>query len=867
MDEIVREFLVESYENLDQLDQDLVALEGAPDSRELLSSVFRTIHTIKGTSGFLAFGLLERVAHAGENLLVELRDGRRSMDQPTADVLLLMVDTIRLILGTIEASGAEGDVAVDPVIEKIHAVLEGRTADAAAAPVAEDVEPSVVEPVDLPVVQAPAAVVTEVAAAPAAVASSRKVGARKAASAATPAPATKAAAPTKAVRAPRATKAAGARAASSAQAVAVAVEAAPVHRPAVPAPSGVVPAQQPAPAAESVPVAPPTAPPVAPTAPPAAPPVAQAAVPAAAPKTAAAEPGAEGPGLRTAAETSIRVDVELLDALMRQVGELVLARNQISRLADGNVDLDLVRSAQRLSLIASELQEGVMKTRMQPIDHVWSKMPRIVRDLAAVCGRQVRLEMVGKETELDRTLLEAVKDPLTHLVRNAVDHGIEAAEVREAAGKVPTGLLTLRAYHAGGQVVVEVTDDGKGIDPERVGAKAVEKGLRTADQVTGMSPQELLQMLFLPGFSTAEAVTNVSGRGVGMDVVRTKIEAIGGTVEVESVVSRGTTWRLRIPLTLAIMPALTVESAGELYAIPQVSLLELVALDGQKAGGAIEYINSAPVYRLRGALLPLVSLRDVLEYGGERDADTPTVIAVLQADTQRFGLVVDRVLNTEEIVVKPLSARLKAIGTYAGATLLGDGRVSLILDVQAIARRTLSGESLEADWEQSAAKAARAADAEQVLVAGIGGGRRVAIPLSAVTRLERLKHEVIEHVGGREVVQYRGAIVPLVRLERLLGGYTEAASEELLVVVYTRGTRSVAIVVEEIVDIVEDDFAQHSQIDDHGLVGSTVLKERVTELLDVRQAVMAADPSFFDDVDTHGTSDLSQLHVFAGASA
>jgi two-component system chemotaxis sensor kinase CheA len=582
------------------------------------------------------------------------------------------------------------------------------------------------------------------------------------------------------------------------------------------------------------------------------------------------EPAPEGTGLRTAADTSIRVDVELLDALMRQVGELVLARNQIARIADGNADLELVRSAQRLNLIASELQEGVMKTRMQPIDHVWSKMPRIVRDLAAVCGRQVRLDMVGKETELDRTLLEAVKDPLTHLVRNAVDHGIEAPEVRSASGKDATGVLTLRAYHAGGQVVVEVTDDGKGIDPERVGAKAVERGLRTADQVALMSPPDLLQMLFLPGFSTAEAVTNVSGRGVGMDVVRTKIEAIGGTVEVESVVGRGTTWRLRIPLTLAIMPALTVESAGELYAIPQVSLLELVALDGQKAGGAIEYVNSAPVYRLRGTLLPLVNLRDVLECAGERDPDVPTVIAVLQADTQRFGLVVDRVLNTEEIVVKPLSPRLKAIGTYAGATLLGDGRVSLILDVQAIARRTLSGESLEPDWEQSAARAGRTGEGEQVLVAGIGGGRRVAIPLSAVTRLERLRHDVIEHVGGREVVQYRGAIVPIVRLERLLGGYSEASPEELLVVVYTRGARSVAIVVEEIVDIVEDDWSQHSQIDDHGLVGSTVLKDRVTELLDVRQAVMAADPSFFDDDDaTRGATgaDLSRLHVLTEARA
>ena len=550
---------------------------------------------------------------------------------------------------------------------------------------------------------------------------------------------------------------------------------------------------------------------------------------------------------RTASDSSIRVDVDLLDALMRQVGELVLARNQITRLADGTVDVDLVRASQRLSLIASELQEGVMKTRMQPIDDVWSKMPRIVRDLANTCGRQVRLEMAGGDTELDRTLLEAIKDPLTHLVRNAVDHGVESPADRQAAGKPAVGVLALRAHHAGGQVVIEIADDGQGIDPGRVAAKAVERGLCTPEQAAAMGEPELLQMLFLPGFSMAEVVTKVSGRGVGMDVVRTKVEAIGGTVEVDSVVGRGTTWRLRIPLTLAIMPALTVESDGEFYAIPQVSLLELVALDGSKAGTGIEYVNSAAVYRLRGALLPLLALRDMLESGGDREADASTVIAVLQAETERFGLIVDRVLNTEEIVVKALSARLKAIGLYAGATLLSDGRVALILDVQAIAHRGLPGEGLEVDRTAATVVAATLL-AKKMLVVGIGGSRRVAIPLEVVTRLERLHHEVVEHVGGREVVQYRGQIVPLVRLDALLGAHDDTQTQDLLVVVYARGERSVAIVVEEILDIVDDD-GQHSQIDGTGLVGSTVLKDRVTELLDVRRAVLAADPGFFEDGD------------------
>jgi two-component system chemotaxis sensor kinase CheA len=767
MDEIVREFLVESHENLDQLDQDLVALESEPGSRSLIASVFRTIHTIKGTSGFLAFSRLERVAHAGENLLVELRDGRRSMDQATTDVLLRLVDTIREILRAIEVEGGEGGVEIDAVIaaiEAIQAIEPGAepAAEAAPEPAAAPVEPD-------------------------------------------PAP----------------------------------VAAAPVAAPAAPA---VVPAPAPAPAVETVAPEPAVAAAPAPAAPaPAAP-----AVPAATPA-----PAEELGSLRAgAADASIRVDVDLLDALMRQVGELVLARNQISRLAGGTDDVDLARSAQRLNLIAGELQEGVMKTRMQPIEHLWSKMPRMVRDVAAACHREVQLELSGGDTELDRSLLEAVKDPLTHLVRNAVDHGIEASADRVAAGKAPKGVLGLRAYHASGQVVVEVSDDGRGIDPEKIGAKAVQKGLRTADQVAAMSQADLLQLLFLAGFSTAEVVSNVSGRGVGMDVVRTKIESIGGAVEVDSVVGRGTTWRLRIPLTLAIMPALTVECSGDLYAIPQVNLLELVALDSQRSESGIEHIHEAAVYRLRGELLPLVSMSEVLEVGGERPENA--VIAVVQSDQQRFGLLVDRVLNTEEIVVKPLSARLKAIGAYSGATVLGDGHVALILDVQAIARRALAGEldvAARDAHDNAAANAVR--DTQQVLVVGIGGGRQVAMPLASVARLEHVQADQVEYVGGREVVQYRGTILPLARLDRILGAYGSEESSELLLVVYSRAGRSVGLVVKEIVDIVDDDSARHSDIEDAGLVGSTVLGDKVTELLDVRRAILAADAAFYDERPEH----------------
>ncbi|WP_257570678.1 chemotaxis protein CheA [Streptomyces sp. NP160] len=784
MDEIIGEFLVESYENLDQLDRDLVALEQAPGSRELLASVFRTIHTIKGTSGFLALSKLESVAHVGENLLAKLRDGVMVMDPATADALLAMVDTIRGLLGSLEDSGSEGDLDVEPTVAQIKAVLDG-TAAPAAAPAAKSGRakaPAAPEPVET-VEEAPDAV----------------------------------------------------------------DEHADEHT------------DEPVaePAAEVAETAP------APAAAPAAAPV-QAAEPAAK----AAPAANDGEHRRSAADSSIRVDVDVLDDLMRLTGELVLARNQILRqVAVLTDDLELTRAAQRLNLIAGELQEGVMKTRMQPIDALWAKLPRVVRDLGAQCGRQVRLDMVGRETELDRTLLEAVKDPLTHLVRNAVDHGIEAPADRVAAGKPREGVLRLAARHESGQVVVEVSDDGKGIDPAVIGASAVRKGVITQDVLDRMAPADVLQLIFAPGFSTAAAVTNVSGRGVGMDVVKTNVEAIGGTIEVESVAGRGTTCRLRIPLTLAIMPALTVVSGTEQYAIPRVNLQELVALDVESDPGLLEEVGGAPVYRLRGELLPLVNLADVLGVTPSVRADGAgerITIAVLASEGRRFGLVVDRVLNTEEIVVKALGNQLKAVGLFSGATILGDGAVALILDVQSLARRALRGvaaerlESLRDDRTEAAA-----GTGERLLVAGIGGGRQVAIPLDMVTRLERIAASSVETVGSREVVQYRGEILPIVRLDRYLGAYAENDRTDLEVVVYAdprQGGRSVAIVVASILDVVDGSSASVlSDIDDHGLLGSAVIADRVTEMLDVRAAILTADPAFFSHIaaDAAGSDGLT----------
>ncbi|MFZ0159440.1 MAG: chemotaxis protein CheA, partial [Kineosporiaceae bacterium] len=573
---------------------------------------------------------------------------------------------------------------------------------------------------------------------------------------------------------------------------------------------------------------------------------------------------------RSVVDSSVRVDVELLDSLMRLVGELVLARNQlVSRLDDERdtaKDSALARSAQRLSLVTSELQEQVMKTRMQPVDAVWSKMPRVVRDLAKQCGRKVRLEMEGRETELDRSVLEAIKDPLTHLVRNAVDHGIETPQVRQAAGKPEEGVLRLRAYHEAGQVHLEIIDDGAGIDPDRIAAKAIERGVVSPAQLAQMTRREILHLIFLPGFSLAATVTNVSGRGVGMDVVKTRIEGIGGSVDVSSTLGSGSTFRLTIPLTLAIIPALTIGCAGRRYAVPQVSVLELVRLSGEHARGGIELISGAPVYRLRDMLLPLVRLDEQLglvpmgtadsvgSEDGPIDSERGGFIVVLHAEQQRFGLVVDDVLDTQEIVVKPLGRHLKGIPVYAGATILGDGSVVLILDAATVARR--SNVLANALGVTTVDGGSDVELIDPVLVVEVAGGRRAAIPLEMVTRLEEIAGASIERVGGREVVQYRGHIMPLVRLSTLLGAYAEAGDPDAPVqlVVYTRGERSVGFVVDRILDIATERSGTRSDIDDHALVGSVVVGDKVVELVDMQGAVLAADQHFYSGASPTGPS-------------
>ncbi|MEU8237174.1 chemotaxis protein CheW [Actinoplanes missouriensis] len=777
--EIVGEFLMESHENLDQIDRDLVSLEQEPDSRDLISRIFRAIHTIKGTSGFLAFSRLEKLAHAGESLLSRLRDGVQPVTPETITVLLVTIDGVRNLLSSIEENNTEEGIDIDSTIERIHAQMNAPAAAAPAAPAA------------------PAAEAAE-ASAEAAPAAEGEAPVQLDEQAKRPAPE-----PVAEQRQPLGqilVEAGAAQPNDVTSALQQQIEGDERKLGTILLEEGKA-----APAAVSE------------------------ALQTQAPK-------------RSIADSAIRVDVDLLDTLMNMVGELVLARNQLVRGVMEIGDATLVRSAQRLGMITSELQEGIMKTRMQPIEHIWSKLPRVVRDLSNSLGKQVALVMEGKETELDRSLLEAVKDPLTHLVRNAVDHGIEEPERRIAAGKDAEGTLTLRAYHEGGHVAVEVADNGAGLNVERIAQKAVENGLLRADQIPNMDKRDIMAMVFQPGFSTAAKVTNVSGRGVGMDVVKTNIENIGGAVSVDSTPGEGTVWRLTIPLTLAIIQALTVDCGDQRYVVPQVAVLELVFIDGNTT--KVEYASGAPVYRLRGKLLPLVRLDRAL--GFEVGGDQGVYIMVLQADGRRFGLVVDRVLNTEEVVVKALSTRLKDIGLYAGATILGDGKVGLILDVPALARR--SHLAVDSERENVVEKRGQAAGGTERLLVTAVGERRVAIPLDTVTRLEEFPRDRLEHAGSREVVQYRGQILPLVRLSHLLGAYgEELEGDTVSVVVYSEGGKSVALVVDRIVDIAENSTTARREAEEDGLVGTAVIQQRVTELLDVRRAILAADPNFYSD--------------------
>jgi two-component system chemotaxis sensor kinase CheA len=789
--EIIKEFLVESYENLDQLDRDLVVLEKDPTDRPRLASIFRTFHTIKGTCGFLRFAKLEAVTHVGENLLSRLRDGRLLLNAEITSALLALVDAVRAMLACIEATGQDGAEAYTALITQLTRLAGGS-------------EPGACHAFAAP--QAPGL-------------ASDQPGAAKACHPSSPGASSQPAAPN-----PPAAEA------SHRQPTAGKVGDILIKRNLVrpedldralnqqesgdPRRIGEILAELGAVKMEDV------------------------------LEVLQAQADSRTSGV---SDQNIRVDVALLDKLMTLVGELVLARNRLLQLTATQKDNTFVSTCRRLNVITTELQEGIMKTRMQPIATIWNKFPRVARDLALSCGKQVQIELEGEETELDKAVIAAIKDPLTHLVRNAVDHGIEAPAVRQAQGKPVEGRLSLRAFHEGGQVHIEIRDDGGGIDVAHIKKKARERGLITRDQAERMSDRELLHLIFLPGFSTADKITNLSGRGVGMDVVKTNVEKIGGIIDVQSQPGQGTTIKIKIPLTLAIIPALIVTTGGDCYAIPQFSLLELVRLEGKQACRSIEKIHTTPVYRLRGELIPLVYLDRELKVEGARFTDHGQAvhIAVLQADNRPFGLVVDHIMGTEEIVVKPLTKRLKRIPLFAGATMRGDGGVALILDVPGLAQ--CAGVISEVRNRAEAEKDPKPVEPNQVrqtlLLLGLGPEHRLAIPLPQVTRLEKFIASAVEKTAQQEVVQYRGQILPLIRLATLLNGEVPSAppGQDLLqVVVYSERGRSVGLVVDRILDTVETVVELRDSGKRPGILGSAVIQERVTDLLDLPSILQVA---------------------------
>ncbi len=774
IDEDLREFLIESSENLANLDREIVQLEQTPGDIALVSSVFRTIHSIKGTCGFFGFDRLGSLAHITENILSQVRERKRVLTPELISIILEAVDEIKIMLASIESAGNEGEERTVSLRARLNATHK-EVDTPAAAPIAP-----------------------------------------------TPAP----------------------------------VAAAPALPPAAP-------------------------PPAAPEVPPSSPAPATASIPPPAKKP--APPAADGEA--NLADSTIRVDVKLLNKLMNLVGELVLARNQL--LQDPSLpNSSLHRTSQRLNLITSELQEGVMKTRMQPIGVVWNKLPRVVRDLASKCGKSVQIEMEGAGTELDKTILEAIKDPLTHIVRNSCDHGIETPSVRIAKNKNPEGLLLLRAYHEGGVVNIEISDDGAGVDPERVKAKAVEKDLIRPDQAAQMSVHDAIQLIFLPGFSTAAQVTSISGRGVGMDVVKTNIEKIGGHVEVMNRPESGTIIRIKIPLTLAIIPGLIVKldaqspataldrvqddisvrrsaevtqqrrrsGREERFVIPQANLLELVRLEGKTGLDRIESVHGTPIFHHRGKLLPLAYLGKVLGRAPDLTPREVVNIVVLQAENQQMGLVVDHICDTQEIVVKPLGKQLKALSCYVGATIMDDGRPALILDVMGLAKLSgLRGQSRPAAAQQNVAASIPAVRQQMLLLFQAGRFDRLAVPLSLVARLEEISADQIERAAGRLVLFYRGDILPLISLAHVLDpsqGEVGPLTGTIQIVVFTNGPRRIGVIVDQILDIVKEAITIKRSSPVRGLLGSAVITGKVTDLIDLHALVETTGENWLDRAQT-----------------
>ncbi|MGM4926930.1 hybrid sensor histidine kinase/response regulator [Tardiphaga sp. 804_B3_N1_9] len=768
MDDLLREFLTETNESLDTVDNQLVRFEQDPNNAKILDNIFRLVHTIKGTCGFLGLPRLEALAHAAETLMGKFRDGMPVTGEAVT-LILTTIDRIKEILGQLEATEAEPEGVDEDLIGELHhmvekgmeSMTESAPPIAPEAPVAAETAPLIVPTLEREL--RPGEVSLE-----------------------------------ELERAFQET----------------AIEVAP--------PAAAAPVAPPAPVAEK-----------------------PAAPKAVAPKPAAKKTAVEvdQPEADKVANQSIRVNVDTLEHLMTMVSELVLTRNQLLEISRRHEDTEFKVPLQRLSTVTAELQDGVMKTRMQPIGNAWQKLPRIVRDLAGELGKQIELEMHGADTELDRQVLDLIKDPLTHMVRNSADHGLETPAERAAEGKPEQGTIRLSAYHEGGHILICIADNGRGLNTERIKAKAISNGLATEADIEKMSEAQIHKFIFAPGFSTAAAITSVSGRGVGMDVVRTNIDQIGGTIDIKSVAGEGSSVTIKIPLTLAIVSALIVEAGGDRFAIPQLAVVELVRARANSEH-RIERIKDTPVLRLRNKLLPLMHLKKLLQIDDGSSADPENgFIVVTQVGNQTFGIVVDGVFHTEEIVVKPMSTKLRHIGMFSGNTILGDGAVIMIVDPNGIAQElgALASNAHEIADENAAMRAMNAEQLTSLLVFRAGSAQPKAVPLGLVTRLEEVGVDKVELSNGRYMVQYRDQLMPLVQME----GVTVRTSGTQPILVFADDGRSMGLVVDEIVDIVEERLHIEVASGREGILGSAVIKGLATEVIDVGHFLPMAFADWF----------------------
>jgi two-component system chemotaxis sensor kinase CheA len=787
MDDLLREFLTETSESLDTVDNQLVRFEQEPNNARILDNIFRLVHTIKGTCGFLGLPRLEALAHAGETLMGKFRDGM-AVKAEAVTLILSSLDRIKEILAGLEATEAEPEGNDHDLISQLEEMVErGMAAMAAEA--------------NAPVVEAPPVA----PAAPAALKHTRGTLIDQTLE-----------------RPLRPGEVSLDELERAFRETAIEVAPAPAARPKADAKASLKENIKDM-AREAK--------------------VKDAKAAAAKPAAGKASSDADLPEGDKVANQSIRVNVDTLEHLMTMVSELVLTRNQLLEISRRNEDTEFKVPLQRLSNVTAELQEGVMKTRMQPIGNAWQKLPRIVRDLSGELGKQIELEMHGADTELDRQVLDLIKDPLTHMVRNSADHGLETIAERAAAGKGETGTIRLSAYHEGGHIIICIADNGRGLNTERIKAKALQNGLVSEAELEKMTEAQIHKFIFAPGFSTAAAITSVSGRGVGMDVVRTNIDQIGGTIDIKSVAGEGCSVTIKIPLTLAIVSALIVEAAGDRFAIPQLSVVELVRARANSEH-RIERIKDTAVLRLRNKLLPLIHLKKLLKIDDGSTSDPENgFIVVTQVGSQTFGIVVDGVFHTEEIVVKPMSTKLRHIDMFSGNTILGDGAVIMIIDPNGIAKALgAAGSSAhEMSEDHAAAHASSGEQMTSLLVFRAGTTQPKAVPLALVTRLEEIAADKIELSNGRHMVQYRDQLMPLVQME----GVEVRSTGSQPILVFVDDKRAMGLVVDEIVDIVEERLNIEVAGSREGILGSAVIKGQATEVIDVGHFLPMAFADWF----------------------